>query len=50
MVDDPILLDAGIYPPGHVKALPQIGEVLWKIARNLDGEVSHGKCSGKAKN
>lgn len=41
MVDDPILLDAGIYPPGHVKALPQIGEVLWKIARNLDGEKIH---------
>lgn len=41
MVDDPILLEAGIYPPGHVKALPQIGEVLWKIAKNLDGEKIH---------
>jgi hypothetical protein len=41
MSEDQTLIAAGINPPGHPKALPQIGDVLWKMARSLEGMVSH---------
>ncbi len=44
MQGDPRLEEWGIYPPGHPKALAQMGEVMWKMARHMEGVVS--ACSG----
>jgi len=41
MPGDQTLIASGINPPGHPKALPQIGEVLWKMARSLEGMHIH---------
>jgi len=36
MANDPILLDAGLKPPGHPDAFAQMGDVVWKVVGEDD--------------
>lgn len=38
---EPILIEKSIFPPGHPEASTFIGEVIWKIVRELDPVSSH---------
>lgn len=41
MANDPVLLAAGLKPPGHPDAFAQMGDVVWKVVAE-DDVVSGG--------
>lgn len=36
MANDPVLLEAGLKPPGHPDAFAQMGDVVWKVVAEDD--------------